>query len=113
MRLWPGFGSASVGWTALDCGPDSICAASVRNQTTPGTRPQVVRIGEVDHRDLEVDVLSQLSKRLPASGFRWTIPLNRGDYNLLVVAQPTVESAEMRQSLRWSIGSMVDYPIDE
>ena len=28
-------------------------------------------------------------------------------------AQPTVEADEMKQSLRWSIGNMVDYPIDE
>jgi MSHA biogenesis protein MshI len=113
MRLWPGFGSASVGWTALDCGPEGIVAASVRSPSSSSAKPQVVRIGELEQHELDVEAVSQLAKRFPASGFRWTLPLNRGDYNLLVVAQPTVESAEMRQSLRWSIGSMVDYPIDE
>src|SRR5438045_2219110 len=113
MRRWPGFGSASLGWTALDCGPHEILAASVRTPSSSGGRPQVVRIGEIEQTELEADTLTQFAKRFPASGFRWTLPLNRGDYNLLVVAQPTVEAAEMRQSLRWSIGGMVDYPIDE
>jgi MSHA biogenesis protein MshI len=113
MRPWSGFGSASVGWTALDCGPDGIVGASVRTPSSTGAKPQVVRIGESEQRELEADALAQLAKRFPASGFRWSLPLNRGEYNLLVVAQPTVEAAEMRQSLRWSIGSMVDYPIDE
>jgi MSHA biogenesis protein MshI len=113
MRLWPGFGSASVGWTAIDCGTDGIFAASVRNASSAAAKPQVVRIGELEQPELDSDGLTQLAKRFPSSAFKWTLPLNRGDYNLLVVAQPTVESAEMRQSLRWSIGSMVDYPIDE
>jgi MSHA biogenesis protein MshI len=113
MRLWPGFGSASVGWTALDCGTEGIFAASVKNPASSAGKPQVIRIGEAEQRELDVDALTHLSKKFSATGFRWTLPLNRGDYNLLVVAQPTVEAAEMRQSLRWSIGSMVDYPIDE
>ena len=112
MRLWPGFGSASEGWTALDNSPDGILAASVRNPAVPGAKPQVVRIGEIPDRELDGDSLSQIAKKLP-TGFRWTVPLNRGDYNLLVIAQPTVEPDEMKQSLRWSIGNMVDYPIDE
>ncbi len=113
MRLWPGFGSASDGWTALDSGPDGMVAASVRNPAAAGAKPQVVRIGELPERALDNEALSQLARKLPGSGFSWTLPLNRGDYNLLVIAQPTVEADEMKQSLRWSIGNMVDYPIDE
>src|SRR5258708_39399008 len=72
MRLWPAFGSASEGWTALDQGPDGIIAASVRNPAVAGAKPQVVRIGELPGRALDGETLSQLAKKLPASGYRWT-----------------------------------------
>jgi MSHA biogenesis protein MshI len=111
MRLWPRLGSANVGWTALATSQDGIVSASVR--TAASTKPQVVRIAELEQSELDAEGLGQLAKRAPSSGFRWTVPLNRNDYNLLVVAQPTVEAAEMRESLRWSIGGMVDYPIDD
>jgi MSHA biogenesis protein MshI len=113
MGFMPRFGSASEGWTAVDSSPDGVFAASVRTPASTGARPQVVRIGEVTERELDSESLSQLAKKLPAAGFRWTFPLKRGEYNLLVIAQPTVEPEEMKQSLRWSIGTMVDYPVDE
>jgi MSHA biogenesis protein MshI len=41
------------------------------------------------------------------------VPLNRGDYKIMVLPEPPVDPAEMAQSVRWSLGTMIDYPVEE
>ena len=39
--------------------------------------------------------------------------LSRDDYQMLVLPEPTVLDSEMQASLRWSLGSMIEYPAAE
>jgi MSHA biogenesis protein MshI len=111
------FGSArkagAAGWTAVEAGPDGIIAVSVRAPAAGRSKPQVLKCGYLTETELNAEALSQIARRVSTSGFRWTLPLNRGDYKVFVVPEPTVPAEEMAQSVRWSLGSMLDFPVDE
>jgi MSHA biogenesis protein MshI len=110
--LGRGSSSAAAGWTAVDAGPDGIVAATIRGGKGAG-KPRVLKCAQIDASELDANALGQVAKRVSISGFRWTLPLNRGDYKVFVMPQPTVEPAEMAQSVRWSLGSMLDFPVEE
>ena len=101
-----------VGWTAVEAGPDGIVGVSVRAPGA-GAKPQVVKCAQLPDTELDAGRLSQIAKKVSTGGFRWTIPLNRGDYKIFVVPQPTVEASEMAQSVRWSLGPLLDYSVEE
>jgi MSHA biogenesis protein MshI len=102
------------GWTAVDAGPDgALVGVSVRYGTRAGARPKVVKCARSASGAPGAKALAELAHRVSVSGFPWTLPLKRGDYRLLVVPEPPVLAGEMDQSLRWVLGSMVDFPIDE
>jgi len=110
------FGSARkaiAGWTAVEAGPDGIIAASVRAPAAGQGKPQVLKCGYLHETELDAGTLSQIARKVSASGFRWTLPLNRGDYKVFVVPEPAVPAEEMAQSVRWSLGSMLDFPVDD
>jgi MSHA biogenesis protein MshI len=101
------------GWTAVDAGPDGIAAASVRTPKDGRAKPQVLKCAHLPQSDLDPAALQQIAKRVATSGFSWTVPLGRGDYKIFVVQQPAVTPAEMAQSVRWSLGPLVDFPVEE
>lgn len=105
-------GGAS-GWTAVEAGPDGIVAASVRSPPGGRGKPQVLKAAQLPETELDPATLMQVSKRAATGGFPWTMPLNRGDYKIFVVPQPSVEPSEMAQSVRWSLGPMLDFPVEE
>jgi len=39
--------------------------------------------------------------------------LHRGDYQMLVLPEPPVLDSEMEASLRWSLSSVIDFPVEE
>jgi MSHA biogenesis protein MshI len=55
--------------------------------------------------------LSELAQEL--SGGNWSCPLAQGDYQIFVLPEPPVLESEMEASFRWSLASLVDYPVDE
>ena len=103
--------TAAAGWTAVEAGPDGIFAASIR--PGKGGKPRVLKCAQLNETELDAGTLSQISRKVSTSGFRWTLPLSRGDYKIFVMPQPAVEPAEMAQSVRWSLGSMIDFPVEE
>ena len=111
------FGSARkgsvAGWTAVEAGPDGIIAASVRAPVAGRAKPQVVKCGYLNETELDPASLAQIARKVSTSGFHWTLPLNRGDYKVFVVPEPTVAPEEMAQSVRWSLGSMLDFPVED
>lgn len=115
MQLtWPNIKSGAKGWTAIDASQDgALVAASVRCASRSPARPQVVKCARSSASSSELVSLAELGGMMGMAGFPWTMPLQRGDYQMMVVAAPPVTSAEMERSLRWSLSSMVDFPIDE
>src|SRR6185436_11488697 len=111
-QMFGGARKGSGGWTAVDAGPEGIVAASVRTPEAPGAKPKVLKCAQLGETELTASALSQVAKKVSA-GFPWTMPLSRGDYKIFVIPQPTVEPQEMAQSVRWSLGSMLDFPAED
>lgn len=109
---WLG-GKGSSGWTAVDAGVDGLYGVSVLPPLGLGGRPQVIKCGAVPGGQIEANAVVKLSSQISAPGCAWTLSLARKAYTILVVPEPSVEPEEIDQSVRWSIGSMVDYPITE
>lgn len=105
---WPIIKMWTKGWTAVDAGPDGgWVGVSVRC----GARPQVLKCAHSPQGGAEA--LAELGRRVAVSGFSYTLPLQRGAYQLLAIPEPPVLASEMERSLRWTLGAMVDFPIDE
>ena len=113
MISWPGKKRASRGWTAVDAVSGGLCGVSVRTPDSGNGKPQVVKCAFVPEADIAVEALAQLARKIGVPGFAWTTPLRRSDYKLVVLSQPAVKPIEMAQSLRWSLGPQIDFPVDE
>ena len=108
-----GRNNGSAGWVAVDAGPEGIYGVTVRPAAKGIGRPQVLKCGFVADPDTGPLAMSILAKKIGVSRFRWTVPLNRGDYKIMVLPEPPVDPSEMGQSVRWSLGTMIDYPVEE
>lgn len=78
-----------------------------------GGKPQVVSCGTMSEPEFGADALAHLARKIAVSSFQWTLPLARGDYKLLVLPEPAVKPGEMVDSVRWSLGTVLDYPVEE
>ncbi len=78
-----------------------------------GAKPQVVKCGTMSEPQFGAGGLAQLAREIAVPQFRWTLPLARGDYKTVVLPEPAVRPAEMADSVRWSLATMLDYPVDE
>lgn len=109
---WPMVGARVKGWSALDISADgALHAVSMRRG--PAGRAQVLKCA---HRKagLAVDqAVLEVAHQVALPGFPWVLALERGDYQMLVLPEPAVLPEEMERSLRWALGAMIDYPIDE
>ncbi len=112
MKLW-GKRDRAYGWTGVDSGPDGIFGVSVRPPATSGGKPQVVKCGSMPETEPSPNVLSRLSRKLSVAGLPWTLPLNRSDYSIMLIPEPSVLPFEMEQSVRWTLGTMIEYPAEE
>jgi len=111
---WPIIDVGSKGWTALDAGADgALLGVSVRRGARAGVRPQVLKCARSASGSAGAEALAGLANTVGVTGFPWTLSLKRGDYKMLVVAAPPVLASEMERSLRWTLGAMIDYPVDE
>lgn len=109
---WPIFAIGAKGWTAVDAGSDgSLVAVSVRRRAS--ARPQVVKCARSTPGTAMAEALTELAHKVSVAGFQWTMALQRGDYQMLVIAEPSVLASEMERSLRWSLGAMIDFPVEE
>ena len=109
---WPTITSGVLGWTALDASAQgALLAVSVRRGS--GGRPKLIKCAQHAAGSPLTDALPALAHQVAVVGFPWTLALQRGEYQMLVLAEPAVLAAEMEASLRWTLGSMIDYPVDE
>ena len=107
--LSPGEGE----WTALDTAPDGrLVAVTVRAPGRAGDRAKVLRYAQSSAVAMGLQALQEVAGKVSGAK-RWTCPLARGDYQMLVLPEPPVLESEMESSLRWTLASMIEFPIDE
>lgn len=100
------------GWTAVALEADGICGVTVVEPQTEGGRPCVVKCGFIPGV-VDSATIAKLAEKIAVPGCPWTLSLFRKTYNILVVPEPTVQADELEKSVRWSVGNMVDYPMEE
>jgi MSHA biogenesis protein MshI len=76
-------------------------------------KPQVVKCGTLSEPEFAAEGLAQLARRIAVPEFQWTLPLVRGEYRMVVLPEPAVTPDEMGDSVRWSLGTVLDYPVEE
>lgn len=106
---WPFFGSGGQGWTGFDAVESGYCAVSVRNASG---KPRVVRHAQSSGMAFGADAIKELAGKV-AAGYPCTLALSKSDYQVLVVPEPPVLESEMQTSLRWSLTSMIDFPMED
>ena len=103
------------GWTAIDCsrGP-SLCALSLKTAVRAGERPQVLAAAEEAHHDADTEgaalreLMGRVDRSLPV-----LMTLARTQYRLRVMPEPAVPQREMLASLRWSLSTESDGPLED
>ncbi len=106
---------ATDGWSAIVFGADRIAVAEVTRQ-----RDAPPRVGACDSfaRDgSELDALKRLKNAKRLARQRCTTLLWHGQYQLLQIEAPgslpeDAPQQELRETLRWRIKDMVDFPIE-
>ena len=101
------------GWIGVDIAADGVFGVSVQPPAKAGGKPQVIKCAWMPETDISADVLSKLSRKIAVAGYPLTLPLNRSDYQIFVIPEPPVKPEEMEQSIRWSLGSILEYPPEE
>src|SRR5262245_15464279 len=97
----------SPGWIGVDSSPEGMCGASVRMPGAEGGKPKVLKCGTISEPIFGAAALSRLARKIAVPRFQWTLPLERGDYKIVVLPEPAVKPAEMVDSLRWSLGALL------
>lgn len=103
------FGLGVTDWTGVDATPDGRWVA-IKVRASRGT-PVVLKCAQSSPIANGEHALADLAKEMGMGG--WTLPLPRGDYQMLVLPEPPVLESEMEQSLRWTLTSMIDFPIEQ
>jgi|WetSurMetagenome_2_1015567.scaffolds.fasta_scaffold02718_10 MSHA biogenesis protein MshI len=113
MAFWKKQASVD-GWISVVFNTDRIGVADIARHS--GERPVVRACESFAREGSELDALKRLkgAKRLER---RCTSLLGHGQYQLLQVDAPdnatTLPREELRESLRWRVKEMVDFPVDQ
>ncbi len=102
-----------VGYTAVIAAADGLYGVTVLPSLTMEGKPRVVKCYSIPGGRLDVETLTALSKNVSVAGCPWVLSLGHKTYKLLVVPEPQVQPSELAESVRWSIGAMLDHPVDE
>ncbi len=108
-------GVNTKGWTVIDCcDGSSLCAVSLKTAVRSSERPQVLNVAELaglgpdpDAAALR-DLMGLVDRSLPV-----LMTLARTQYRLRVMPEPAVPQREMLASLRWSLSSEGDGPLED
>jgi MSHA biogenesis protein MshI len=103
------------GWTSVVFGADRIAVAEVERRRD--ARPVVRACDSFAREGSDLDALKRLKNARRLARTRCTTLLWHGQYQLLQVDAPAnaeeLPHAELRDSLRWRIKEMVDFPVDQ
>lgn len=101
----------SGGWLAFHCLADRVDLARVH--TASGAAPEVALLESYATGGDLRGALLRLRKEKRLQGYRCTVMLHPGDYQVLQVEAPAVPAEEIREALRWRIKDMLDYPVEQ
>lgn len=102
-----------AGWIALAFGEEGVHGVSVRFPGRNAERPRVEKCLFRPAVQLSPETLTELAVSFAAPDFEWLLLSRREDYRITVLPRPAVEDAELLDSLRWALGSVLDYPVEE
>lgn len=109
---WRAMGLGRWVWAGVDTAPDGrLLAVSVKLPRRGRGKPVVLRCAESSGVAIGEHALQELAAQIGSA--QWTVPLARGDYQMLVVPEPTVPDSEMEESLRWTLASKLDFPLEQ
>src|SRR5690242_14720642 len=111
LRL-PTFGRGSQGWTGFDVSSDGAVAAVCVRASAPGRKPQLIRCAHGTDGAVTNRVLDDIAGKFAGVNLPCTLALPRGEYQMLVLPEPPVLEKEMDASLRWSLASMIEFPVE-
>lgn len=111
-----GEGKASgSGWTSVVFGTDRVTIAEIARP--PEGKPQVHSCETFAREGSEVEILKRLKNAKRLARNRCTTLLIEGQYQLLQLDMPAnaaeMPRAELRESLRWRVKEMVDFPVEQ
>lgn len=104
------------GWTAVTLDGARIAIAQVTRQS--GARPRVQSCDSFAREGSPLDALKRLKNAKRLARARCTALLEHGQYQLLQVDLPDnlpkdAPPAELRETMRWRVKEMVDFPVDQ
>lgn len=109
------FGINNKGWTVIDCNDGaSLCAVSLKRAVRASERPQVLTVAEQASQGPDPDaaalrdLMGQMDRSLPV-----LMTLARTHYRLRMMPEPAVPPREMLASLRWSLSTEGDSPLED
>lgn len=116
MAFWNKQALSEDGWTAVMFGTGHISVAEVERRRD--ARPRVRSCESFAREGSDLDALKRLKNAKRIARTRCTTLLWHGQYQLLQVDAPDnvardAASAELRDSLRWRIKEMVDFPVEQ
>jgi len=102
------------GWTSVVFGPGYIAVAEVERRMD--AQPKVHACESFARSGNDIDALKRLRNAKRIARTRCTTVLAHGQYQLLQVEVPEnsrgMARDELRESLRWRVKEMVDFPVD-
>jgi MSHA biogenesis protein MshI len=108
------------GLIGVDFQPDRIALAHIMHAEQPGAKP---RLKQCAFKDIDSQsqtesgglssVLHKTAQSFPVNQFECNSSVSGGQYELLLVDAPNVESSELKQAVRWRIKDQLSYHIDD
>lgn len=113
MAFW-GKSATGNAWASVIFDTDRLTVAEITRQD--GEKPQVRACDSFAREGSDLDALKRLRKSGRLAQNRCTTLLQAGQYQLLQIDAPGnaqgMSREELRESLRWRVKEMVDFPID-
>jgi MSHA biogenesis protein MshI len=111
QRLFRKF-SSNVGQIGFSCSTLGLALAQALPQ--PGSKPRLTFCdflpGERSHG---LHLLGEGCRRRSVGYSQAVCVMEMGEYQLLQVAPPDVPPDELREAIRWQIGDLIDYPVED
>jgi len=111
LSMFKSKGEAS--WTSVAIEADGLYGVTVIAPKSPGGKPRVIKCAHIPGDQFDVEALTGLSSTISVKGCPWILTLGRKEYSILVVPEPTVQREEFDQAVRWQIGDMLDFPVED
>lgn len=99
---------------ALDLRPTQLCLCQVDKQGRPMLLERLpLSKDQQVSREALAALLDRVVRERHLAGTPCVVVLHRPDYALLLTEAPQVPEAEIQSALRWKIGDLIDFPVNE